>query len=170
MDRGAAQLLVGHGLVGDGFHHIRPGDIHVGRVLHHEDEVGDGGGVDVAAGTRAHDHGDLRYDTGGQRVLQEDVGIACQRGDPFLNAGPAGIENADHRCPVLDGRLLDLDDFLGVGLRKRAAKHREVLGEDIDRPAVDRAMPGDHAVAGDFLVRHAEIDTAVFHEHVPFLE
>jgi hypothetical protein len=37
---GAAQFLLRHHLVGDGLHHVRAGDEHVGRILHHEDEVG----------------------------------------------------------------------------------------------------------------------------------
>ena len=42
--------------------------------------------------------------------------------------------------------------------RQRAAEHGEVLGEQIDRAAVDRAPAGDHAVAGDFLLLHANSD------------
>jgi len=35
---GAAQVLLGHLLVGDGPDHVRAGDEHVGDVLHHDDE------------------------------------------------------------------------------------------------------------------------------------
>ena len=59
----AAQFLVGHLFVGHGLHHVRAGDVHVAGIFHHEDEVGDGGGVDVAACTGTHDHADLRNDT-----------------------------------------------------------------------------------------------------------
>jgi hypothetical protein len=54
--------------------------------------------------------------------------------------------------------------------RQRAAEHREVLGEHVDDLAVDRAPAGDHAVAGDLLVLHAEVGAAVLDEHVELLE
>ena len=59
------------------------------------DEVGDGGRVDRAAGAGAHDGGDLRDDAAGEGVAQEDVGVAGERDDAFLNARAAGIVQAD---------------------------------------------------------------------------
>ena len=70
----------------------------------------------------------------------------------------------------LHRHVLDLDDLLRVGFGQRAAEHREVLGEQIDRAAVDRAPAGDDAVAGDLLLLHAEIGGAVLDEHVELLE
>ena len=42
--------------------------------------------------------------------------------------------------------------------------------EDEDRAAVDRAVAGDHAVAGHRLAAHVEVGAAVLDEHVPLLE
>src|SRR6185437_8333687 len=61
-------------------------------------------------------------------------------------------------------------DLLGVRFRQRAAEHGEVLGEQVDGAAVDRAPAGDDAVAGDFLLLHAEFGRAVLDEHVELLE
>ena len=58
----AAQLLERHLLVRHRLDHVRSGDEHVAGVFHHEDEVGDRGGVDRAARARPHDHADLRDD------------------------------------------------------------------------------------------------------------
>ena len=52
---GAAQLFKSHIFLRDGLHHVGAGDKHVGRVLHHQDEVREGGRVHSTAGTRAHD-------------------------------------------------------------------------------------------------------------------
>ena len=60
--------------------------------------------------------------------------------------------------------------LLGVRLRQRAAEHREVLGEDVDDAAVDGAPAGDHAVAGDLGLLHAEVGAAVLDVHVELLE
>ncbi len=170
MDAGAAQVLVADHLVGDRLHHVGAGHIHVGGVLHHEDEVGDGGRIDVAARARPHDDRDLRNDAARQGVLQEDVGVARQRLHPFLNARPAGVEQADDRRTRRQGHLLDLDDLGRVGARQRAAEHREVLRKDIDQTAVDGAAPGDDAVAGDALILHPEVVAAVLHEHIGLFE
>ena len=56
--------------------------------------------------------------------------------------------------------------FCGVGLRQRAAEHREVLGEDVDQPPVDPAVAGDDAVAEVLLLGQAEIGGAVGDEAV----
>ena len=133
MDRGAAELLGGHGLVGDGLHHVRAGDEHVGGVAHHEDEVGHRRRIDVAAGARAHDHRDLRDDAGGEHVALEDLGIAAERRHAFLDARAAGIVEADDRRAVAQRHVLDLGDLLGMRLRQRAAEDGEILGEDEDR-------------------------------------
>ena len=166
----AAEGLVGDFLIGDGFDDVRAGDIHVGRVLHHEDEVCQGGRIDVAAGARAHDDRDLRDHAGGEDVFHEDVGITGERINALLDARAAGIEDADNRRAVLHGHLLDLDDLVGMGAAEAAAEDGEILGEDVDEAAIDGALAGDDAVTGDFLVLHAEIGATMFHEHVEFFE
>jgi hypothetical protein len=55
-------------------------------------------------------------------------------------------------------------------LQKRTAEHGEILREDIDQPAVDRAPAGDDAVARHLLVFHAEIAAAMGDIHVVFFE
>jgi hypothetical protein len=51
----------------------------------------------------------------------------------------------------LSRHILDLGDLLRVRLAQRAAEHGEILGENIDRAAVDGAPAGDHAVAGNLV-------------------
>ncbi len=170
MHRGAAEFFRGDDLVGDGLHHVGAGDEHVAGVLHHEDEVGHRGRIDVAAGARAHDDGDLRDHARGHHVAAEHVGIARQRSDAFLDARAAGIVQPDDRRPRLHRHVLDLDDLLGVGFRQRAAEHGKVLGEDEGLAAVDGAPAGDDAVAGHLVLLHAELGRAVLDEHVEFLE
>src|SRR5688572_11655752 len=53
---------------------------------------------------------------------------------------------------------------------ERAAEYGEVLREDVDDAAVDRAPAGHDAVAGDLGLLHAEIRRAVLDVHVEFLE
>ena len=170
VDLGAAQFFRRHGLVGDGFHHVRAGDEHVARVLHHEDEVGHRRRVHVAARARAHDHADLWNDAGRQRIAQEHLAIAAERRDALLDARAAGIEQADDWAPVLQRHVLDLCDLPGVRFRQRTAEHGEILGEHVGRAAVDRAPAGDDAIARDLVFLHAEVGRAVLDEHVELLE
>ena len=163
-------VLLGDVFVGDGLDDVGTGDEHVAGVVHHEDEIGDGGRVDGAAGAGAHDGGDLRDHAAGERVAQEDVGVAGERDDAFLNARAAGIVEADDGRAGLEREVHDLADFEGVGFGERAAEDGEVLREDVDQAAVDAAVAGDEAVAGDDLLVHAEIAAAVGDELVELLE
>ena len=168
--RGAAELLRGDHLVGHGLHHVRAGDEHVARVAHHEDEVGHRRRIDVAAGARPHDDADLGNDARGDDVALEHLAVAAQGGDALLDAGAAGVEQADDRRARLHGGVLHLDDLLRVGFRQATAEHGEILGEQEHGAAVDGAPAGHHAVAGDLLLLHAEVAGAVLDEHVELLE
>ena len=147
-----------------------PGDEHVRGLVHHQDEVGDGGRIDGATGARAHDGGDLRHHAGGQHVAQEDVGIAGQRHHAFLDARAAGVVQADDRRADAHGGVHDFHDFGGVGLRQRAAEHGEVLGKDEHQPAFDASVAGDEAVAVILLLVHAEVGAAMRDQLVGLFE
>ena len=95
MRRRTAELLLGDLLVGDGLDDVGTGDEHVRGAVDHEDEVGDRGRVDGTARTRAHDGADLGHDPRGERVAKEDVGVAAQRHDPFLDTGASRVVEAD---------------------------------------------------------------------------
>ena len=74
---GAAQVLEADLLPGDALDDVGPGDEHVGGVLHHEDEVRHGRGVDRAPGGGAHDGGDLGDDPAGDGVPVEDLPVGA---------------------------------------------------------------------------------------------
>ena len=166
----AAELFLGDVLVGHRLDHVRPGHEHVARPLHHDVEVGDRRRVDRAAGAGPHDGRDLRHHARGQRVAQEDVGVAAERHHPFLDARAARVVQADDGRAHAHRQVHDLADLGGVGLGERPAEHREVLREGVHRPAVDPAVARHDAVARDELVLHAEIAAAVRHQLVELLE
>ena len=94
---GAAEFFRRDHFVGHRLHHVGAGDEHVGGVAHHEDEIGHRRRIDIAAGAGAHDDADLRDHAGGEHVALEHLAIAAERGDALLDAGAAGIEQADDR-------------------------------------------------------------------------
>ena len=72
--------------------------------------------------------------------------------------------------PILRGQVHHLDHLLAHHLAERAAEDREVLREDADRAAVDRAVAGDHGVAPGPVAQHVEVGGAVPDERVQLLE
>ncbi len=107
----AAEVLLGDLLVGDRLDDVRARHEHVGSVLDHQDEVGDRGGVDGAAGARPHDRGDLGDDPRAEGVPQEDVGVSGEALDPLLDARAAGVVQADDRGPVATAWSMILQIF-----------------------------------------------------------
>ena len=170
MPDGAAQGLGFHLFMGDGLDDLGPGDEHVAGLLHHDDEVGDGRGVDRPAGAGSHDDRDLGNDPGTLDIPSEDLPVAAQADHPFLNPGAAGIIEADDGRPVAQGQVHDLADLFTEGAAQTSAENRKVLGEDIDQPAVDAAVSGYHPVSENLLVFHTEIRTAMDYEFIEFLE
>ncbi len=81
--------------LGHCLHHVRTRHIHVRRVADHEDEVGHRRGIDVPARAGSHDQADLRDHAGGRSLALEHLAIAARGRDAFLDAGPAGVEDAD---------------------------------------------------------------------------
>ena len=102
----------------------------------------------------------------GERVAQEDVGVAGERLDALLDARAARVVEADDGRADLHREVHHLADLLRVGARERAAEDGEVLREHEDLAAVDDAVAGDDAVAEDLLLLHAEVGAAVGDELV----
>jgi hypothetical protein len=119
----AAEFLEGDVLAGDGLDHVRAGDEHVRGLVDHDDEVGQRGGVDRAAGGRAHDQRDLRDDAGGVHVAEEDLREGPSATTPsWIRAPPPSL------IPTPGSRLHrevhHLDDLLAVDLAERCRRRR----------------------------------------------
>ena len=170
MHHGAAELVDGDVLAGDGLHHLGAGEEHVAVLFGHEDEVGQRGAVDRAAGAGAEDGADLGHDAAGEDVALEDLGVAGEGVDAFLDACSARVVKSDDRCADLHGLVHDFANLEGHGLAERAAEDGEVLGKDVHLAAVDGAVAGHDAVAEVGLLLHVEVGAAVGDEHVEFLE
>ena len=157
----AAEVLHRDVLAGDGLDHVRPGDEHLRGLVDHHHEVGQRGGVDVPAGRRAHDQRDLRDHAAGVHVALEDLAVQPERDHALLDARAAALVDPDDRAAELHRQVEHLDDLLAVDLAQAAAEDRDVLAEHRDRPAVHRAVAGDHAVAVRALLLLAEVRGAV---------
>ena len=167
---GAAERLEVDFLTGDGLDDLGSGDEHVRGLLHHEDEVGDRGGVDGAAGARSHDQRDLRHDARAHDVAHEHVAVGAERNDALLDTGAARVVDADHGAADLGCEVHDLAHLLGHDLAEGSAENGEVLAEHAHAAAVDQAVSGDDCVAPRTVLLHVEVDRAVTHESVELLE
>src|SRR5262249_27714568 len=119
---------------------------------------------------RTEDGRDLGHDTGGARVSQKDLRVAGERDDALLDSRASRVVQADDRSAVLDREIHDLADLVRVGLGERPAEDREILGEDVDRPTLDRTGAAHDAVAGNLDLFHAEVPAAVLDERIELEE
>ena len=76
-------VFFGDVFMGDGLDHVGTGDEHVAGLIHHENEIGEGGRINRAARTRAHNGRDLRNHAARERVAQKNVGVT-RRAKPRL--------------------------------------------------------------------------------------
>ncbi|TNV85494.1 hypothetical protein FGO68_gene16356 [Halteria grandinella] len=112
----STKFLLGHSFLGDSLDYIRPGDEHVRSVLHHEREVGEGGGVHCAASAGSHDERELGNDTRRVHVPLEDLGVAREGLNALLDSGTPGVVEADAGRARQHCLVHDLADLLGEGL------------------------------------------------------
>ena len=162
----AAQLLHRDFLMGGRADDVGAGDEHVRALAHHDDEIGHRGRINRAARARSHDRGNLRNHARRHHVAQENVGVAGERNDAFLDARAAAVVDADEGASDLHREVHHLADFFREGARQAAAEHGEVVREHADLAPVDGAEAGHHAVAGNLLARHVEVGDAMRFELV----
>ncbi len=167
---GTAEGILSHIFAGHGLYHFRAGEEHIGDAFGHDGEVGQSRRVNGTAGTGAEDSRDLWDHAGGKDVALENLSVACQGVDAFLNTCATRVVEADHRGSHLHGHIHDLAYFLCHGLAQRAAEHGEILCEDIDETSVDCSVTGHDAIAEIAFLFLSEVVAAVAHEHVNFLK
>ena len=157
----SAEVLEGDVLAGDALYDVGAGYEHVARLLDHKDEVRDRRRVHCAPCAGTHDDGDLGHHPGSQHVAVEDVGVAGQGDDAFLDPRPARVVDADYGTSRGDGEVHDLADLLRVHLAQRAAEDREVLGEDADLAPRDLPVAGNDPVPQGLVLLQPEVVGAV---------
>ena len=87
-----------------------------------------------------------------------------------MNPRANRVVEPDQRHAELARGLDDIGDFFCVGATHRAGKDRAVLGEEVNRPAVNFTIAGHYPVAGLPFFRHAEVRTLGLGQHELFDE
>lgn len=82
----------------------------------------------------------------------------------------AGIVDPHDRAADLEGVFHQAGNFLGMHGPEGPAAHGKILAEGGHHATVHRPHAGDHAVAGQLLVFHAEVVAIVPGMHSPFHE
>ncbi len=76
------------------------------------------------------------------------TGAGEQRADRLLDAGPGGVEQPDEGDALGQGQLSQARDLQLARHAHRPGHHGEVVGAHGDKPPVDLAVAGDHAIGG----------------------
>ena len=128
MHLGAAERLVVGLLAGGHLHQRRPGEEHLRAFLDHHDVVGHAGDVGAARGGVAEHQRDGRD---ARRRQPGQVAEALPAGDEDLllcrQVGAAGLDQRDHRQPVLQGDLVGPQHLLQRPRVGGAALDRRVV-------------------------------------------
>ena len=103
-------------------------------------------------------------------IAPEDFGIAAQAAHAFLNAGAAGIDEADDGHAVAQRQIHDAANLVALHFAERAAVDREVLRVHVYRAAINLAVAGDHAFAQKLLSGEAGFITLAGNERFEFVE
>src|SRR5487761_121894 len=170
MDLRSTERVEGHLLAGRNANHLGSGDEHVANAVNHEGEVGHRRRVHGTAGARAEDQAQLRDEPARLDVAPEDLGVAGERHDTFLDAGPARIVDADDRDPVSHREVHHLDDLLCEDLAEGPSKDRSIVAEKHYVATVDLPHTGHHAISWHALCIHFRTIGAMCGEDVELLE
>src|SRR5690606_34685292 len=103
-------------------------------------------------------------------IAQENIGIAAQAVDTFLDTCAAAVIQADDRRAGFHRHFHDFADFLRVDFAQRATNDGEVLRVDIDQSTIDGAPAGDDTIPVLTVGLHAGIGAAVAGEAIQFAE
>ena len=147
VDLGTAKVHGGNLFAGNGLHHARTRDEHLGGVFHHEDEVGNGRRIAGTACAGAKHHRNLGNEARGVGVALENFGIAVESVDAFFDTGSTAVIDANKRSAGLDRQIHGVANLLGMNGTEGSAVHGKILGTGIDQTAVDLAVAGHHAVS-----------------------
>ena len=170
MYAGTTELLLGNVFTRDGLDDLGAREEHVARTLAHDVEVSKSRRVNGTTGARTKDSGDLGDHTRSQDVVLEDVTIATESVDTFLNTGTTRVIKADDRSTHLHSKLHDLTDLRSQHFGECTTKDGEVLCEDIDQTTVNRTGTGDDTVTEELRLVDTEVRRAVQDEGVDFVE
>ncbi len=113
---GAAEGILGHIFAGNGLHYLRAGKEHIGDSFGHDGEVGEGGRINGTAGAGTENSRNLGNYTGSEDIALENLGIAGQCVDAFLDTGATRVVKTDYGSSHLHGHIHDFADFQCHGL------------------------------------------------------
>jgi hypothetical protein len=96
----------------------------------------------------------------------ENLRIAGQRLNAFLNPCAARVVHTDAWCSDQLGLVHNFTNFLSISLGKRASKYSEILGKGKCNLAINHALTCDNAISVNFLFVHPKVIAAVRYEGV----
>ncbi len=111
----ATQFFGGHGFMGHCFHHIRAGNKHIRSMLHHRNEICDGGRINGSSCTRTHNSRQLRNYTGSFYISVKNICVSSKRNYTFLNTGSAAVIQTNNGRAILNSEVHNFTNLFSVG-------------------------------------------------------
>ena len=163
-----SELLFRYLFVCHSFDDIGPCNKHVALFFDHKDEIRQGGRITCTSRAWAENGGYLWNDSGGDGVLEKDVGISGQTVHTLLDAGSARIVQGDDGCSVFQGHRLHLDDLSCIGDTQWASEYSKIIGIYVNRTTIDLPIAWYDPISRDFVLLHIVMGTAMCDKFVEF--
>src|SRR5690606_27987204 len=98
-----------------------------GGLVHHKNEVCHCRRIYCSPSTRTHDKGYLRNNPGSLHIAMKNVGVSRQGLNTLLNSGAARVVDSNNGNFILNGKIHNLANLLGIGFSQSSAPAGEVL-------------------------------------------
>ena len=166
----ATECFSGDHFAGYRFNYSRAGQEHLGCFLNHVNEVGQSRGINCAASGWSHDCRNLGNYAGSNGVAPENLAVAGESIDSFLNTSAAGIVQAYARCTDFQSQFIYVNDLSCMHFTKGTTFNGEVLSECKYKSSINSAVACYNTFTREIFLFLAEVVAAGFNERIDFYE
>ena len=166
MSHRSAEFLECGFLSGHGFDHAWTGDEHITSFFYHEHKISHCRRINCSSGSWSHNNRNLGNNSRCPGITEENIPVAAQGVDSFLNSRSAGIIHPNDRNTRLHCQIHHFNYLAGMLFSKRTTARCKILGKSKKRSSVHQSMTCDNSIGRNIQVGHIEICRTVFYQHI----
>ena len=156
--------------MGNGFYHIGSGYKHVTFILNHKNKIGDSRRINRSTSGWPHDGRNLRNNTTGQGIPQENIRVSAQTHNPLLDTRAAGIVEPDNWHTNFHGNIHYFHNFARVSFGQATSQNGKILTEYHYRTAINGSETGDDPIRPKPFFVQAKFPKTMAYQHIHFLK